>query len=83
MEDPRNRPERFLGACRAEIEAAGVHVETAIAETIPHVLGDVTALRSALQNFLAGWHAVLHATRQGDAGRGLLRWAVDVDPLAI
>ncbi len=39
--------------------------------------------RSALQNFLAGWHAVLHATRQGDAGRGLLRWAVDVDPLAI
>ncbi len=39
--------------------------------------------RAALQNFLGGWHAVLHATRQGDAGRGLLRWAVDVDPLAI
>ena len=42
-----------LGACRAEIEAAGVHVETAIAETIPHVLGDVTALRSALQNLIS------------------------------
>ena len=39
--------------------------------------------RTALQTFLAGWHAVLHTTRQGDAGRGLLRWAVDVDPLAI
>ncbi len=39
--------------------------------------------RAALQGFLAGWHAVLHATRQGPAGRGLLRWAVDVDPLAI
>jgi primosomal protein N' (replication factor Y) len=39
--------------------------------------------RVALQNFLAAWHDILHATRQGDAGRGLLRWAVDVDPLAI
>ena len=39
--------------------------------------------RTALQTFLAGLHGVLHATRQGDAGRGLLRWAVDVDPLAI
>ncbi len=39
--------------------------------------------RVALQNFLSAWHGVLHATRQGDAGRGLLRWAVDVDPLAI
>ncbi len=39
--------------------------------------------RIALQTFLAGWHAVLHATRQGAAGKGLLRWAVDVDPLAI
>ena len=39
--------------------------------------------RTALQTFLGGWHAVLHATRQGPAGKGLLRWAVDVDPLAI
>jgi primosomal protein N' (replication factor Y) len=39
--------------------------------------------RVALQTFLAGWHGVLHATRQSAAGRGLLRWAVDVDPLAI
>ena len=39
--------------------------------------------RTALQTFLAGWNAVLHATRQSAAGKGLLRWAVDVDPLAI
>ena len=39
--------------------------------------------RSALQQFLAGWQAVLHATRQGPEGKGLIRWAVDVDPLAI
>jgi primosomal protein N' (replication factor Y) len=39
--------------------------------------------RMALQTFLAGWHGVLHATRQSAAGQGLLRWAVDVDPLAI
>ena len=39
--------------------------------------------RKALQSFLTGWHGVLHATRRGAAGKGLLRWAVDVDPLAI
>jgi primosomal protein N' (replication factor Y) len=39
--------------------------------------------RKALQTFLSHWHAVLHATRQTAAGKGLLRWAVDVDPLAI
>ncbi|MBA3771407.1 MAG: primosomal protein N' [Ramlibacter sp.] len=35
--------------------------------------------RAALQRFLAGWQPVLHATRE----KGLIRWAVDVDPLAI
>jgi primosomal protein N' (replication factor Y) len=35
--------------------------------------------RAALQRFMADWHAVLHATRQ----KGLIRWMVDVDPLAI
>jgi len=39
--------------------------------------------RKALQTFLAAWHGLLHTVRQGEAGRGLLRWAVDVDPLAI
>ena len=39
--------------------------------------------RAHLQRFLAAWHEVLHATRQQPEGKGLLRWAVDVDPLAI
>jgi primosomal protein N' (replication factor Y) (superfamily II helicase) len=39
--------------------------------------------RARLQAFLAAWHPVLHATRQGPNGKGLIRWAVDVDPLLI
>ncbi|WP_332813108.1 replication restart helicase PriA [Ramlibacter sp.] len=38
-----------------------------------------SASRPALQRFLAGWQPLLHAQRS----RGLIRWAVDVDPLAI
>jgi primosomal protein N' (replication factor Y) len=39
--------------------------------------------RTALQRFLTAWQAVLHTTRQQPQGKGLLRWAIDVDPLAI
>ncbi len=39
--------------------------------------------RAALQRFLSGWQSVLHATRAQPASKGLIRWAVDVDPLAI
>jgi primosomal protein N' (replication factor Y) len=39
--------------------------------------------RSALQRFLNGWQSVLHATRKQDESKGLIRWAIDVDPLAI
>ena len=39
--------------------------------------------RAALQRFLAAWQPVLRQTRQGPAGRGLVRWAVDVDPLVL
>ncbi|RYX88250.1 MAG: primosomal protein N' [Comamonadaceae bacterium] len=35
--------------------------------------------RVALQRFLADWHTLLHAMRE----KGLIRWMVDVDPLAI
>ena len=37
--------------------------------------------RVALQRFLAAWQPVLLGTRQGPAGKGLIRWAIDVDPL--
>jgi len=39
--------------------------------------------RAALQRFLSTWHAVLHATRALPECKGLIRWAVDVDPLTI
>ena len=42
-----------------------------------------SASRANLQAFLALWHTALHATRSQAAGRGLIRWAVDVDPLSI
>ena len=38
-----------------------------------------SASRPALQRFLAQWRPLLQANRE----RGLLRWAIDVDPLAI
>ena len=41
------------------------------------------ASRAALQRFLAAWQPVLHATRSAPEARGLIRWAVDVDPLSI
>jgi primosomal protein N' (replication factor Y) len=39
--------------------------------------------RAALQRFLGTWQTVLHRTRQQPEGKGLIRWAIDVDPLAI
>jgi primosomal protein N' (replication factor Y) len=39
--------------------------------------------RVALQRFLSDWSAILHDTRSQPACKGLIRWAVDVDPLAI
>ena len=38
-----------------------------------------SASRVALQRFLAAWQPVLRDTRE----KGIIRWAVDVDPLAI
>ncbi len=39
--------------------------------------------RSALQLFLSQWQESLHEVRRQPQCRGLIRWAVDVDPLAI
>ena len=39
--------------------------------------------RTALQRFLTAWQATLHATRGRPENKGLLRWAIDVDPLLI
>jgi len=39
--------------------------------------------RPALQAFLQAWQPVLHATRTRPEAKGLIRWAVDVDPLSL
>jgi len=39
--------------------------------------------RAALQRFLAAWQPVLFETRQQGEFKSLIRWAIDVDPLAI
>ena len=42
-----------------------------------------SASRTALQRFLAAWQPVMDATRQEAEFKPLIRWAIDVDPLAI
>ena len=42
-----------IRACKTEIEGAGFTVETDVPMDIPMVAGDVTALRSALQNLIS------------------------------
>ena len=42
-----------IAGCRVEIEAAGVQVETSVADELPLVQGDVTALRAAIQNLIS------------------------------
>jgi primosomal protein N' (replication factor Y) len=39
--------------------------------------------RAALKRFLAAWQPGLHQTRQQTEFKGLIRWAIDVDPLTI
>lgn len=42
-----------------------------------------SASRAALQQFLSAWQGVLHATRRDAGAAGVLRWAIDVDPLMV
>ena len=42
-----------------------------------------SASRVALQAYLAAWQPLLQTLRQGSAGKGVIRWAIDVDPLVI
>ena len=39
--------------------------------------------RATLQRFLAAWQPLLQTTRSQPEHKGLIRWLVDVDPLAI
>jgi primosomal protein N' (replication factor Y) len=42
-----------------------------------------SASRPALQQFLAAWQPLLAQVRAQAGHRGLIRWAIDVDPLSI
>ena len=50
---PADLVHESINACRIEIDAAGVNVEVAIADALPNVVGDVAALKSALQNVIS------------------------------
>jgi primosomal protein N' (replication factor Y) len=74
----------------AAAQALGVTLYPAVPMTIQRVANVERAQmliespsRAALQRFLADWHDTLHATRLAPENKGLIRWAVDVDPLAI
>ena len=51
--EPSELVHEAIGECRPEIDAAGVTVETAIAEHLPPISGDRAALRSALRNLIS------------------------------
>ncbi len=84
----------FLQAARdagaALAEQFGVTLYPAVPLTIQRVANVEraqmlmeSASRTALQKFLVAWQDTLHATRAGTSGKGVIRWAVDVDPLSI
>jgi signal transduction histidine kinase len=50
---PEELIQQSIAACRTEIDNAGVNLETAIADQLPNVVGDVSALTSALQNLIS------------------------------
>jgi two-component system, OmpR family, sensor histidine kinase SenX3 len=51
--NPADLVDESIAACRSVIEHGGVNVEVSIADQLPNVAGDVTALRSALQNLIS------------------------------
>lgn len=80
----------FLNAASAAAQAVPAHEHVTLYPAVPMSVQRVanveraqmlveSASRAALQHFLTHWHEVLHATKE----KGLIRWAVDVDPLAV
>jgi signal transduction histidine kinase len=51
--EPADLIHEALSECRVEIDAAGVTVETSIADDLPAISGDRAALRSALRNLIS------------------------------
>jgi primosomal protein N' (replication factor Y) len=87
-QDARTFVEAAAAAAAALASAAGVTLYPAVPPPVARV-ADVERMqmllespsRTALQRLLVDWTPVLHGLRSDH--RGVLRWAVDVDPLAI
>ena len=62
---PADLVHEAIAECRPEIDAAGVTVETSIADDLPPVTGDLTALRTALRNLIS------NAVKYGGSARWL------------
>lgn len=71
--NPADLIQQSLLSCRTEIENAGATVEVAVADQLPSVVGDVTALKSALQNLIS------NAVKYGGQAKWL-RVAARLDP---
>ena len=86
----------FLNAAMASAQLAGLegHDRITAYPAVPMTIQRVanieraqmlveSASRAALQRFLAAWQPLLLATRKQGDFKSLIRWAIDVDPLAI
>ena len=81
----------FLNAAAASAQAPdGITLYPAVPMTIQRIANIERAQmlvesvsRAALQRFLARWQASLFDTRRQAEFKSLVRWAIDVDPLAI
>ena len=86
----------FLRAARAAAVEAGLETDGQVVgfDAVPMSLQRVANVeraqmllessgRAALQRFLTAWQPLLHAVRARPEHKGVIRWAVDVDPLAI
>jgi len=86
----------FLRAARTAAVEAGLEADGTVVsfDAVPMSLQRVADIeraqmliesssRAALQRFLAAWQPLLHAARTQPEHKGVIRWAIDVDPLAI
>lgn len=70
---PEDLIQESIAACRTEIEGAGANVETAVADNLPNVVGDIAALKSALQNLIS------NAVKYGGSAR-FIRISASLEP---
>ena len=84
----------FLNAAGADVGLLEAHPNVALYPAVPMTVQRVANIeraqmlvespsRAALQRFLLAWQPTLFNTRKQGEFKSLIRWAIDVDPLAI